>query len=94
MRRFRSIGLGKPLLYPVGRAADGRARHGFGLFIARAHRETLWHGGHIFGFTSSLMYLPGPDITVVVLENDDAQSQHDDPTALARKLAAMVLGDP
>ena len=85
----------RKMITPTGKAADAGVRYGFGVFIERVrNREALWHGGHIFGFTSMLFHLPGPDITVVVLENDDAQSQNEDPTALARKLAAMALGDP
>jgi D-alanyl-D-alanine carboxypeptidase len=54
----------------------------------------LQHGGGIFGFVSSLSYVPGPDITVVVLENDDVRNGSDNADALARRLTALALGDP
>ena len=46
---------------------------------------------------SALDYVPGPDITVVVLENDDQDDDErggDSADTFARKLAAMAMGDP
>lgn len=82
------------MITPVGEAADAGVRYGFGLFndIVR-DRQELGHGGRIFGFIASLSYLPGPDITVVILENDDAPNGVD-ADILARRLAAVALGDP
>jgi D-alanyl-D-alanine carboxypeptidase len=81
------------MITPVGKAAD--AGYGFGLFKEKVRtHDVLRHGGAIFGFASALSYLPGPDITVVVLENDDADGRFDDARTLSRKLAAMALGDP
>jgi D-alanyl-D-alanine carboxypeptidase len=83
------------MITPVGPAADPAINYGFGLYRARVRtNDALRHGGHIFGFTSSLTYLPGPDITVVVLENDDAPTGPDDADTLVRRLAAAALGDP
>ncbi len=82
------------MITPVGEAAGAGIRYGLGVYEGTMRtRPELWHGGRIFGFISSLSYLPGPDITVVVLENDDA---HDgiDAYPLARRLAAMALGEP
>jgi len=82
------------MVTPVGKAADGGVRSGFGLIRERLRgRETLWHGGDIFGFSAALIYTPGPDITVVVMENDDAEVEQDDAKTFARKLAALALGD-
>lgn len=83
------------MITPVGKAAGPGVGYGFGLFngMVRTHK-VLRHGGAIFGFAASLSYLPGPDITVVVLENDDASNSTDDAGTLARRLAAMALGDP
>jgi len=80
----------KQMITPAGAAAE--TGYGFGLFDRKMrNRDALWHGGGIFGFVSSLAYLPGPDITVVVLENDDASNSG---YGLTRKLAAMALGEP
>jgi D-alanyl-D-alanine carboxypeptidase len=87
------------MITPVGAAAASGVRYGFGVFNDTVRgRPELWHGGRIFGFIASLSYLPGPDITVVVLENDDihdvTREGIDDAYPLARRLAAMALGDP
>jgi CubicO group peptidase (beta-lactamase class C family) len=75
---------------PTG-AAIARG-YGFGIETGKVRSaDVLRHNGGIFGFVSSLSYLPGPDITVVVLENDDADSEAD---ALVAKLAAFTLGEP
>lgn len=84
------------MIAPAGTAA-GAEGYGFGLYIGTMRgRQELWHAGRIFGFISSLSYLPGPDITVVVLENDDIHEHEgfDDAYPLARRLAAMALGEP
>jgi CubicO group peptidase (beta-lactamase class C family) len=82
------------MVTPVGKAAESRASYGFGLFTDRLrNRDTLQHGGGIFGFVSALTYIQGPDVTVVVLENDDSPNgEHAE--SLSRRLAAMALGDP
>jgi D-alanyl-D-alanine carboxypeptidase len=83
------------MITPVGSAASAASRYGFGLYNDRVrNRAMLRHGGAIFGFISSLSYVPGPDISVVVLENDDASNSPDSANVLARRLAAMALGDP
>jgi len=83
------------MVTPEGPAAKPGVGYGFGLFIGqvRSHK-LLWHNGGIFGFASSLYYLPGPDITVVVLENDDVSNPLDTHDIIARKLAAMAAGEP
>jgi D-alanyl-D-alanine carboxypeptidase len=81
------------MIAPVGKAAA--AGYGFGIVRGKVRSaDALMHGGAIFGFSSSLLYLPGPDITVAVLENDDANDGEDDADTLARRLAAMALGEP
>jgi D-alanyl-D-alanine carboxypeptidase len=80
---------------PVGKAADPRIGYGFGIFNDKVRkREVLQHGGNIFGFTSALSYVQGPDVTVVVLENDDVRNAPDSADAVARKLTAAALGEP
>jgi hypothetical protein len=55
-------------------------------------QAVLQHGGGIPGYLSMLMWLPGPQLTVVVLRNADgpglALGQ------LAREAAAIALGQP
>ena len=83
------------MITPVGEAAGPAARYGLGIVRGPLRStEELAHGGAIFGFGSSLSYVPGPDITVVVLENDDASNPVDDTDHIARRLAALALGDP
>lgn len=78
------------MITPEGAAAE--AKYGFGIGPGTLRGSgTLEHSGGIFGFLSQLTYLPGPDITVVVLQNSD---QGGDPGALARKLGAAALNDP
>lgn len=84
----------RQMITPTGRAADPGIGYGFGLFNDTIRgAKVLQHGGRIFGFIASLTYLPGPDITVVVLENDDLRGAGDSPE-VTKKLAAMALGDP
>jgi D-alanyl-D-alanine carboxypeptidase len=54
----------------------------------------LEHSGGIFGFESMLEYVPGPDISVVVLQNNDSNDDYKGPDMIARKLAAAALGQP
>jgi hypothetical protein len=72
--------------------------YGFGLFTSTVRKnKALGHGGGIFGFISALTYLPGPDVSVVVLENDDQDNDNiggDSADTFARRLAAKALGDP
>ena len=81
------------MITPAGPAAE--VGYGFGLYTVKVRRaDGLRHGGAIFGFIASLLYLPGPDITVAVLENDDANGAADNAETLSRRLAALALGDP
>jgi CubicO group peptidase (beta-lactamase class C family) len=81
------------MITPVGPAAE--VGYGFGLYTVKVRRaDGLRHGGAIFGFIASLLYLPGSDITVAVLESDDANGAADDAETLSRRLAALALGDP
>jgi D-alanyl-D-alanine carboxypeptidase len=83
------------MITPRGPAAEPGVRYGFGLVSSTVRGQPmLRHGGTLPGFKVELVYVPGPDITVVVLENDDAKGTGDDDEALARRLAALALGDP
>lgn len=86
------------MITPTGPAADPTVGYGFGLESGQLRTSgTLSHGGGIFGFISALAYLPGPDITVAILENDDVdndQTGGDSADNFGRKLAAIALGDP
>jgi D-alanyl-D-alanine carboxypeptidase len=85
----------RQMITPVGKAAEPGARYGFGLAVDTVRNQPqLQHGGGIFGFSTQLSYLPGPDITVVVLENDDNFPGRERPGAIARRLAAIALGNP
>jgi D-alanyl-D-alanine carboxypeptidase len=83
------------MVVPVGKAADPGIGYGFGLYNEKVRKNAmLRHGGRIFGYNASLNYLPGPGITVVVLQNSDVPIGDDTPETLAKKLAAIALGDP
>jgi D-alanyl-D-alanine carboxypeptidase len=85
----------RQMITPVGKAAGPSANYGFGLVADTVrNRPQLQHGGGIFGFSTQLAYLPGPDITVVVLENADTYPGRERPGTIARRLAAIALGDP
>ena len=79
---------------PAGQAKE--AGYGFGLFAQTLRgRPSLSHGGGIFGFSTVLTYVPGEDISVVVLQNaDGGREGRDGPEELGRRLAAAALGDP
>lgn len=78
------------MITPEGAAVE--ARYGFGIGPSTVRdAPTLEHSGGIFGFSSRLTYYPGPDITVVVLQNTD---DGPDIGALARRLGAAALGNP
>jgi D-alanyl-D-alanine carboxypeptidase len=83
------------MITPVGEAASPGIQYGFGLYVDVVRdNQVLRHEGRIFGYRAAMSYLPGPDITVVVLENDDAESAGEDASILVRRLAAMALGNP
>jgi D-alanyl-D-alanine carboxypeptidase len=83
------------MVTPTGAAAKPNINYGFGIFGTKVRtHKALHHGGGIFGFTSSLMYVPGEDITIVVLENDDTDGTADVADGLAKKIAAFALGEP
>lgn len=81
------------MITPVGKAVA--AKYGFGIERSTVQgRLMLEHDGSIPGFESMLEYLPGPDISVVVLQNNDNNGDGTVPVTIARKLAAMALGEP
>lgn len=81
------------MITPVGKAID--AKYGFGIENDSVRGQpVLGHSGGIFGFASMLDYVPGPDISVVVLQNEEDNEGHDAPEVIARKLTAAALGEP
>ncbi|MBB4100170.1 serine hydrolase domain-containing protein [Sphingomonas kyeonggiensis] len=66
-------------------------RYGLGLYRWQVRgQDAIGHTGQINGFASALFYLPAEDATVVVLANNDGF----DAQALARRMAAIVIGRP
>jgi CubicO group peptidase (beta-lactamase class C family) len=83
------------MIAPAAAAREAGIGYSLGLYNETVrHAAVLRHGGAISGFSSSLVYAPGPDITVVVLENDDASGEHDSSNTVMRRLTAMALGEP
>ena len=74
--------------------ADGKVEnYGYGLAQAKLRgRDTIGHGGGIFGFDTASTYLPGEDLFVAVFANSDDAAI--DPDTVMAKLAAMAVGDP
>ena len=65
--------------------------YGWGLSKVRG-RRSIAHGGGIFGFSTYALRLPEDRVYVAVLSNSD--SPLTDPGYVARKLAAIAVGDP
>ncbi|HJV60970.1 MAG TPA: serine hydrolase domain-containing protein [Albitalea sp.] len=81
------------MVTPQGRAADGGMHYGFGIDHTPLHgQEQLSHSGYVDGFTSHLLYMPGPRLTVVVLRNGSGAGEG--PAETARKLASAAIGLP
>ena len=76
------------------KTSDGKtAPYGYALEIGDVRGRTeIGHNGGIFGFATDSIYLPQQKIFVAVLANSDSpQSQ---PGTVARRLAALAMGDP
>lgn len=71
---------------------DGQGTdYGYGFFIKNLQgRRTIQHGGLIYGFTSSGLYLPEEDIFVCILAN----KSHERTEQVADYLASIVVGEP
>ncbi|GHA72880.1 serine hydrolase domain-containing protein [Cognatilysobacter bugurensis] len=81
------------MITPTGKATE--PGYGYGITAAKVRgARVLEHGGGIFGFTSHLAYVPGPDISVAVLHNSNSPTPGKDPGSLARRLTAAALGEP
>lgn len=67
-----------------------RSNYGYGWIVNRLNGERYFgHGGGIMGFTSLLLYFPGKDITVILLDNTFNES---DPVLLpAQGLTAILF---
>jgi hypothetical protein len=74
--------------------ADGKATtYGYGWTVSSLRgRPTVEHGGGIFGFSTYVLRVPKERVFVAVLCNSDAPMTP--PAIVARKTAALVLGDP
>ncbi len=88
----------KPETYARMTTAVGKAKdvdYGYGIWTSAVRGvPALEHSGGIPGFNSQLIYVQGPDITVAVLQNNEMPSPAQDSRGLARRLAAVALGDP
>ncbi|NZA25473.1 beta-lactamase family protein [Luteimonas sp. SJ-92] len=81
------------MITPVGQAKAHDYGYGIGTSTLRG-APALQHSGRIAGFTSYLLYVPGADITVAVLLNNETPPPAHAPHMVARRLAAAALGDP
>ncbi|MCM2256040.1 MAG: serine hydrolase [Vicinamibacteria bacterium] len=73
---------------------DGKATtYGYGWVMGELRgRPAIQHGGGIFGFSTYATRLPNEKVYVAVLANSD--SPVTDPGLVAKKLAAIAVGDP
>lgn len=71
---------------------DGKGTgYGYGFFTKELQgRRTVQHGGMIYGFTSSGLYLPEEDIFVCILSNKARERTEE----VANYLASIVMGEP
>ena len=83
----------RAMVTPIGQAAGND--YGFGIMTGSLRGEpALQHGGGINGFNSYLLYVPGADISAVVLQNTDHPGGAPGAETFARLLAAKALGMP
>ncbi len=81
------------MVTPAGKAVE--ANYGLGIELTTVQGQPmLEHSGGIFGFETMLEYVPGPDVSVIVLQNNDSNDDDKGPDMIARKLAAAALGEP
>lgn len=80
------------LLFTEKTTMDGKGtNYGFGFFISELQgRKTIQHGGDLYGFTSSGLYLPGEDLFVCILANKSRERTGQ----VADYLASLVIGAP
>jgi D-alanyl-D-alanine carboxypeptidase len=87
-----------PALYaqmtsPPRRPGSPLRPYGFGLEMDQIRgRDTIGHGGGIFGFSTYATYVPSDELFVAVLANSDDPAST--PSLVAARLAALALGDP
>lgn len=76
------------------KTSDGTATtYGYGWSVDQLRgRLAIQHGGGIFGFSTYATRLPNEKVYVAVLANSD--SPVTDPGLVAKKLAAIAVGDP
>ncbi|RNF83655.1 serine hydrolase domain-containing protein [Montanilutibacter psychrotolerans] len=83
----------RQMITPTGAAAA--AGYGFGLRIDNVEGlDVINHGGSINGFSAMLIYVPGADVSVVVLQNHDGAGQSTGPGDIAAALAMAALTAP
>ena len=91
--RVVSRALYREMTSPTRLRGGGTQPYGFGLGFTdiRGH-ATIGHGGGIFGFNTDSAYIPSADLFVAVFANSDDPAAP--PGAVARRLAALALGNP
>ncbi len=83
----------KAMITPT-KTSDGKEwPYGFGMALAdiRGH-PTIGHGGGIFGFVTSSVYIPEKDVFVAIYTNTAPPITS--PDTVAAKLAMLAIGDP
>lgn len=81
------------MITPVGPAKS--YDYGYGIISSTVRgAPALLHGGVIAGFTAHVIHVQGVDVTIAVLHNSETPSPAQEPGNIARRLAAVALGDP
>jgi hypothetical protein len=73
---------------------DGESTdYAYGLGVREVRgKQTIAHGGGIFGFSTNALYIPEEKIFVAVLSNNTGSGS--DPGMISTRMAAVALGDP
>lgn len=73
-------------------APKGGAGYGLGMSVERIGALNAYgHSGVVNGFEACMFHIPGPGITVEVLENNDGGAAGSDPCLLVKRLAIAVI---
>lgn len=81
------------MITPVGPAKP--YDYGYGIISSTVRgAPALLHGGVIAGFTAHVIHVQGADVTIAVLHNGETPTPAQEPGNIARRLAAVALGDP
>lgn len=81
------------MITPVGPAKSND--YGYGINVSPVRGVPAYqHDGLIAGFSAHVIHVQGAEVTVAVLHNSETPTQAQTPANIARRLAAVAIGDP